>query len=112
MVEAPPRPGPVRVRLYGGRVFPWRLLSSRGKAFSSIAVGGGVLVALTTDAAAIAAVPDWQFDLAGLLGVIAGGGVGLRSYRRTVVATESALDAFLDRLTTGVAVPAPTAPLA
>jgi hypothetical protein len=98
VVEVPSRPEVIRVRLEGSLVFPWRLLSPRGQALSMIGVGGGVLLAMAANSPTV---PDWHYDVTGVLGAVAGTGVGLRSYRRTVMATESALDAFLDRLASG-----------
>lgn len=101
VVEVPSRPALVHVRLEGSLVFPGRLLSARGQALSVTGVVGGTLLALFGDSGPF---PDWQFDLAGALGAFAGTGFGLRSYRRTVVATEATLDALLDRLATSVPV--------
>ena len=111
VVELPSPPGLVRVRLEGSLVVPWRLLSPGGQALAVIGVGGGLLLGLT-NMESVAALPDWQFDLTGVLGAIAGTGVGLRSYRQTVVATEAALDTFLHRLAIGdLGSPAPPAAL-
>jgi hypothetical protein len=56
----------------------------------------GCLLALVAGEAS--AFPDWQWDLSGLAAMATGSGIGLRSYRRAVVAAEGALDRLLDRL--------------
>jgi hypothetical protein len=101
VVEASGGPGAVRVRLEGSLVPPWQLLSGRGRALATIGIGGGALMAFV--AAGPWSLPDWQYDLAGSLGALAGTGAGLRSYRRGAAAVEAALDAFVDRLAGGAA---------
>ena len=102
VVEASGGPGGARVRLEGGLVAPWRLLSGRARVLTTAGIGGGGAL-LATAVTGPFNVPDWQYDVAGALSALAGTGVGLRSYRRGAAAVEAALDAFLDRLAGGAA---------
>jgi hypothetical protein len=89
LVDVPSRP--LRVRLEGTLVFPWRLLSARAQVLAASGVGGGAALALFYTGLD-------GLDLVGAVTATAGIGIGLRSYRRSVVAAESALDALLERL--------------
>lgn len=92
VVDVPARVAVAHVRLEGGLVFPGRLLSARVRALPVVGVVGGALFDVVVDPTGVA------WPLVGSVGLVAGAGLGLKSYRRTVVATEAALDAFLDSL--------------
>jgi uncharacterized membrane protein len=70
-----------------------------------IGVVGGALFDVVVDPS------EWvAWPLVGSLGLVAGAGFGLGSYRRTVAVTEAALDAFLENLAISVAAMTGAAP--
>jgi hypothetical protein len=90
VVEVPSRPAVAHVRLEGSLVSPGRLLSARVQALPLIGVVGGALFEVIVDPTGLVV-----WSVVGAVGFVAGSGFALRSYRRTVVETEAALDAFL-----------------
>lgn len=98
VVEVPSRPAVAHVRLEGSLASPGRLLPARVQALPLIGVVGGALFEVIVDPTEI-----WQWPVAGAIGIVAGTGHALRSYRRMMVETETALDAFLEDLATSVA---------
>jgi hypothetical protein len=96
LVEAPSRP--IRVRLEGSLVFPWRLLTARSQLLVAAGLAGGATLSLAS--------PGLDgLDAAGALAAAVGFGSGLKSYRRSVLAVEVTLDGILDCMAVGLQVP-------